>query len=109
MNLPLLHARLSALAAFAGLVVSWAFFSWWMSIHGVDLSTFWTIALTANEPGTGLTWDLVFSGVITTVLTAARARALGPGRVVAILLGTWILGVCVGLGLWAWWLPRAEA
>ena len=86
-------------------------FGWWFSVQGVSLATIgegWSTALTANQPGTGLTWDLVFSGLIVTVLAVARGRELGTTRVAAVIGLTWTLGVCVGLGAWVWWLPRAD-
>ncbi|HJL15565.1 MAG TPA: DUF2834 domain-containing protein [Sandaracinaceae bacterium LLY-WYZ-13_1] len=93
-------ARVSAALGVAGLVVSWAFFGAWGLAHGPELGRFWTLALATGDSA-GLVWDLVFSAGIVTALTLARRRAWGPGRVAAVLLTTWILGVCGGLGLYA--------
>lgn len=102
-------ARAVAACSALGFLVSWAFFAWWFGEQGwtpAAFVEFWRVALTTNQPGTGLTWDLVFSGLIVTCLLAQRARALGPARAAAVVLATWSLGVCVGLGLLVWWLPR---
>ena len=87
-----------AACALFGLVVSWCFFASWGLEHGPDLVGFWTSALWGNS-ASGLVWDLVASGGVLTVVTLHHAPRLGRRRVGLILAGTWILGVCVGLGM----------
>jgi hypothetical protein len=82
----------------AGLVVSWLFFARWIGAHGLDAGRFWSQALWSGESA-GLVWDLVASAGIVTALSIRWRRALGGAGIVAVLLTTWILGVCGGLAL----------
>ena len=82
----------------AGLVISWVFFADWMIANPIDVVAFLKAAF-RNGAAAGLATDLTFCGFIVTVLSLYRRKELGWPRVVSILLGTWILGVCVGLAL----------
>lgn len=93
--------------AAAGIVVSWAFFFTWFGAHGADLGRFWAIALWSGDSA-GLVWDLIFCGAILTTMTIARWEQLGPRAGFAILGATAILGVCLGLGLFAWFVARQQ-
>jgi hypothetical protein len=84
--------------ALAGLVISWAFFIQWGRVNGLDFVGFWTHALTSEVAATGLSWDLTASALIVTVLTITQRDRLGTPRLIGVLLCTWTLGVCVGLG-----------
>lgn len=82
----------------AGLVISWTFFAAWFAEHGLAVGRFWTLALWSGDSA-GLVWDLVATGAIVTVLALRWRRALGKKGLAAVLLTTWILGVCGGLAL----------
>lgn len=81
-----------------GLAVSWFFFGMWFAEHGLDLARFWTVALYSGESA-GMVWDLVASGALVSVVALHRRAALGAGRVAAVLMTTFLLGVCGGLAL----------
>ena len=87
-----------ALVGIAGLVVTWILFFLWGLEHDFAFFKFWDNALFYSQ-ARGLVWDLVACGVILTIVTLKRSAELGWTRVALILLGTWILGVCVGLPL----------
>lgn len=84
-----------------GLVVSWAVFIAWGFDAGFTPSAFvkfWQLAFT--EAGiSGLTWDLIASGLILSALTVHRRHVIGGGGVALVLSLTWTLGVCVGLAV----------
>ena len=67
--------------------------------HGPDITGFWSNALLSGDAA-GLTWDLVFSALIVTLLAFRDRESLGTRGVVGITLVTAILGVCGGLGLY---------
>ncbi len=81
-----------------GLAVSWFFFGMWFAEHGLDFGRFWTVALYSGESA-GLVWDLVASGALVSVIALYRRATLGAGRVAAVLVTTFVLGVCGGLAL----------
>jgi hypothetical protein len=89
-----------------GLVVSWAFFGQWIATNGPDAVLFWSKALWSGSAA-GLVWDLAASGAIVTAVAVHRRAQLGTRGLVAVLLGTWVLGVCVGLAaLWFFQRPQ---
>lgn len=89
-----------------GLIVSWFLFSQFVAEHGLDFGLF--ISSTSSGDAAGLVWDLVACGWILTAMTMARRAVLGTGGVIAVLLLTWILGVCVGLAAFVFLLRQRE-
>ncbi len=90
-----------------GMLVSWAFFADWIMTHGSDFLGFWTLALT-QEGIAGMTWDLVASGAMVTVLVWHHRQTLGWSGTIAVCLSTWFIGVCVGLAVLYALLARAS-
>lgn len=102
LRIPQTTAVGAAVAGAIGLVVSWAWFLRWGMEHGLDFWGFWSDALASGHAATGLSWDLAASAVIVTLLALAQHKRLGPGGLAVVLGGTWVLGVCVGLGALLW-------
>ena len=100
-------ARAMVVFGLGGFVVSWACFAAWGSTHGLAFVAFWREALLGEAAGVGLAWDLVFSGLAVTALAVGWRRELGGRWLAAVLLGTWVAGVCVGLAALGWGLHRA--
>jgi len=101
-------ARALLFCGLGGFVVSWACFAAWGQTHGLAVVEFWRAALLGDAAGVGLAWDLVFSGLGVTALAVGWRREIGTKGLVATLLGTWVLGVCVGLAALGWGLHRAQ-
>jgi hypothetical protein len=93
------NLRLILAVGGAGLLISWVIFFDWIAAHGASLASggaFWSVALT-QQGISGLTWDLIASGVITCAFAWRRRASLGGRGVALVICLTWTLGVCVGL------------
>jgi predicted membrane-bound spermidine synthase len=84
--------------AILGAVLPLAAFLPWLVAHGLDLPRFLQ-ELFANRIAAFFGWDVVISAIVVLVAVAAQRDGLSNAQRLAIIAGTLLIGVSVGLPL----------
>lgn len=93
-------------AAIAGTLLPWAFFSGFIATFGVDLPLF-IAQVFATGPATGFTLDLLISCAVFWVWSYRDARELGIAGWWLTVPAIWLVGLSLGLPLYLWLRERA--
>jgi hypothetical protein len=81
-----------------GIIMPYAYFVPWFLENAGDVAGFFALA-TANPIATMLTWDIGISALVLVVFALAHLTQLGVGKIVAVIAGTFLIGVSCGLPL----------
>jgi hypothetical protein len=85
-----------------GVVVSWSQFVPYLNANAWSFVAFWTDAFTTSGIN-GLTIDLFAAASALFVMVWHDRARLGVAKIVALVVVTVVLGVCLGLPLWLYW------
>lgn len=93
--------------AIVGTVVPLAAFLPWLSDHGLNVELF-IQELFANRIGAFFGWDVIISAVVAIVAIIAARDELRGGQRLAVVAGTVLIGVSLGLPLYLYFRERAS-